>query len=67
MTRLTTPISDHAQPKFLDQVLVYVNLYQHAKNQGISLICSGCPFSQFWGQIIFLGKSGCHAQIHMGF
>ena len=24
-----------------DQLLIYVNLYQHAKNQAISLICSG--------------------------
>ena len=27
--------------KFSDQLLIYVNLYQHAKNQAISLICSG--------------------------
>ena len=26
---------------FFDQLLVYVNLYQHAKNQAISMICSG--------------------------
>ena len=25
----------------LDQLLIYVDLYQHAKNQAISLICSG--------------------------
>ena len=28
-------------PKFFDQLLIYVNLYQHVKNQAISLICSG--------------------------
>ena len=46
MTRLATPISDHAHPKTpkntqkcFDQL--YVNLYQHAKNQANSLICSG--------------------------
>ena len=27
--------------KFFDQLLIYVNLYQHVKNQAISLICSG--------------------------
>ena len=26
---------------FLDQLLIYVNLYQHAKNQVISHICLG--------------------------
>ena len=36
VTRLAMPI-----PKFFDQLLIYVNLYQHAKNQAISLICSG--------------------------
>ena len=41
MTRLATPISDHTHPKFFDQLLIYVNLYQHAKNQAISLICYG--------------------------
>ena len=28
-------------PKKIDQLLIYVNFYQHAKNQVISLICSG--------------------------
>ena len=28
-------------PKFFDQLLIYANLYQNAKNQTISLICSG--------------------------
>ena len=27
--------------KYFDQLLVYVDLYQDAKNQAISLICSG--------------------------
>ena len=41
MTRLVTPIFDHAHQKIFDQLLLYVNLYQLAKNQAISLICSG--------------------------
>ena len=28
-------------PKIFNQLLIYVNLYQHAKNQAILLICSG--------------------------
>ena len=36
VTRLATPIQN-----LFDQILIYVNLYQHAKNQPISLICSG--------------------------
>ena len=40
MTRLATPISDHTQPEFFYQHLTYVNLYQHAKNQAVLLICS---------------------------
>ena len=118
--------------KPFDQLLIYVNLYQHAKNQAISLSCSGdmfdwkilqfdwlktfwpishelkfsqiwnlcrntenninfhcgtksvkindnnfqkfkkpCfwpifgPFSQFWEQNFFSGKSSCYAQLHM--
>ena len=35
LTRLATPI-----PNFFDQLFIYVNLYQYAKNQAISLICS---------------------------
>ena len=27
-------------PKFFDQLLIYVNLYQKFKNQAISLVCS---------------------------
>ena len=35
MTRLATPVFDHAQPKiFFDQLLIYVNLYQHTKRKG---------------------------------
>ena len=45
MTRLVTPTFDHtpSPPKknFFDQLLIYVNLNQHAKNQAISHICFG--------------------------
>ena len=41
MTRLATPTSGHTHQKIFDQVLIYVNLYPHVKNQVISLICSG--------------------------
>ena len=41
MTRLATPISDPAHFKIFAQLLIYVNLYQQAKIQAISLICSG--------------------------
>ena len=37
MARLTTLIFDHAPPppsaQFFEQLLIFVNLYQHAKNQ----------------------------------
>ena len=32
--------------KHLNQLLIYVNLYQHAKIQDILLICSGYMFDQ---------------------
>ena len=38
---MTTTIFDHVYPKSFDQLLVYVNLYLHVKNQAISLIRSG--------------------------
>ena len=41
MTRLASPIFDHRHPQFFDQLLIYVNLNQHAKNHAILLICSG--------------------------
>ena len=41
MTRLAMLIFGHAQPKNFDWFLAYVNLYQHAKTQAISWICSG--------------------------
>ena len=41
MTRLATPIFEYTLPKSLDQLLIYVNMNQHAKNQAISLISSG--------------------------
>ena len=31
VTRLATPISDQAKHKTFDQLLIYVNLYQHVK------------------------------------
>ena len=34
------PIFDHVHPRIFDQLLIYVNLYQHAKTQAILLICS---------------------------
>ena len=34
MTRLATPIFDNAHLKFLNQFLIYVNLYEHAKKLG---------------------------------
>ena len=33
VTRLATPIFDHAHPRIFKQLLIFVNLYQHAKNQ----------------------------------
>ena len=41
VTRLAKPISDLPNQKIFDQLLISVNLYQHAKNRAISLICSG--------------------------
>ena len=38
MAKLATPISDQ---KFFDQVSIFVNLHQHAKNQANSSISSG--------------------------
>ena len=39
---MATSIFDQAHPqKIFDQLLIYVNLYQNAKNQAISFICSG--------------------------
>ena len=35
------PFLTKPTPEFFDQHLTYVNLYQHGKNQAISLICSG--------------------------
>ena len=37
--RLATHIFGHAQPKLLDQRLIFVNLYQHAENKTVSSIC----------------------------
>ena len=41
MAKLATPISDMANQKIFDQVLIFVNLHQHAKNQANSSISSG--------------------------
>ena len=42
MNRVATPISDHAHQKmFSSQLLIFMNLYQHAKNQAIF-------FNLFW-------------------
>ena len=38
---MTLTTFDHAQPKCFDQLLLYGNMYQHAKNQAISWIFSG--------------------------
>ena len=46
VTRLYTPISNHPHPKTFDQLLIYMNLYQHAKKQAISLVCSGDMIDQ---------------------
>ena len=39
-SRLATTICDHAHPKIFDQLLIFVNLYQYAKNQFISSVYS---------------------------
>ena len=36
-----THIWPHPPKKSFDQLLIYLNLYQHAKNQVVSFICSG--------------------------
>ena len=41
MAKLATPISDMPNQKIFDQVLIFVNLHQHAKNQANSSISSG--------------------------
>ena len=40
-TRLVTLIFDHAPTSTLNQLLIFVNLYHHAKNEAASSICSG--------------------------
>ena len=35
------PIFDYVHPQIFWSTLIYVNLYQHAQNQAISLICCG--------------------------
>ena len=41
MTKLAKPILTMPTQKKFDQLLVYVNMYQHEKNQAILMICSG--------------------------
>ena len=41
VTRLAPPISDQAYPKKFNQLLIFVNFYRQAKNQGISSIGYG--------------------------
>ena len=41
MTRLSTSVFEHDHPKIFDELLIYVDLYEHAKTQAILLICSG--------------------------
>ena len=36
---MATPIFDHVQPKIFNQLLIFVNLYNHAKNEAASSIC----------------------------
>ena len=35
------PIFDDAQLKIVSQLVIFVNFYQHAKNEAVSSICSG--------------------------
>lgn len=39
VTRLVTTIFYHTNPKNFDQLSIFVNLYEHANNRAISLIC----------------------------
>ena len=41
MTRLSTPVFEHAHPKIFDELLIYVDFYKYAKTQAILLIYSG--------------------------
>ena len=38
---LATHIFNHAHQKLFNQLVIFVNLYQHAKNEAVSSICSG--------------------------
>ena len=40
-TRVDSPIYHHAHPNILNQLFISMNLYQYAKNQTISSLCSG--------------------------
>ena len=41
MSRVTKPIFDHAQLKFSNQLLIFMNLYQDVKNETILPLCFG--------------------------
>ena len=78
-TRLGTPIFDYAQPKYreiFDELLIFVNLYQQAKNEAVSSICSAelvnlkmlqsreQNFSQIWDLCKNTGNNiNCHHRI----
>ena len=52
MTRLATPIFDHAHPKIFNQLLIFVIMYQHAKSKFIASVDSSD--SQFYSPAIRL-------------
>ena len=39
MNTVATPIFDHIHPKLFNQLLISMNMYQHAKNHAISSFC----------------------------
>ena len=40
MTRMGTPINDHAHPTFFNELLIPMDLDQYAKNHAFSSFCS---------------------------
>ena len=59
MTRLVTPIFDHAYPINFDQPLTVINLHEHAKNQFI-------PFVHSSDRVNFRVPSHMTGHIHFG-
>ena len=53
VTRLVTPTFDHSHTKFFDQLLIYGNLYQHAKNLTISPFGLEIWLIKIWLWLIF--------------